>query len=122
MLRLRAYRDDLAIAQRGAFDIFISIAQQLCNSTFQPLSISIMTLKQTCAMGQPKLTLYSLVIQPPDPLFKHYHPVIRPICLPRSPVTKCATCFSAWGIRGLHPLCTFNNALTKALLGSWVAI
>ncbi|MBW0562512.1 hypothetical protein O181_102227 [Austropuccinia psidii MF-1] len=29
-------------------------------------------------MGQPKLTLYSLLIQPPDPFFKHYHPAIRP--------------------------------------------
>ncbi|MBW0492046.1 hypothetical protein O181_031761 [Austropuccinia psidii MF-1] len=29
-------------------------------------------------MGQPKIMLYSLVIKPPDPLFKHYHPAIRP--------------------------------------------
>ncbi|MBW0470429.1 hypothetical protein O181_010144 [Austropuccinia psidii MF-1] len=28
-------------------------------------------------MGQPKLILYSLVIQPPDPLFKLYHPAIK---------------------------------------------
>ncbi|MBW0511154.1 hypothetical protein O181_050869 [Austropuccinia psidii MF-1] len=73
-------------------------------------------------MGRPKLTLYSLVIQLPDPLFKHYHPAIRPVCLPRSPVTKCTTCFSEWGICGLNPPCTINNALTKALQGDWVAI
>ncbi|MBW0513591.1 hypothetical protein O181_053306 [Austropuccinia psidii MF-1] len=66
-------------------------------------------------MGRPKLTLYSLVIQLPDPLFKHYHPAIRPVCSPQSPVTKCTKCFSAWGICGLHPPGTFNNALTKAL-------
>ncbi|MBW0554836.1 hypothetical protein O181_094551 [Austropuccinia psidii MF-1] len=50
MLRWHAYRDDLEIAQRGAFDIAISIAQQLCNSNVQPLSISIMSPKQTCIM------------------------------------------------------------------------
>ncbi|MBW0543775.1 hypothetical protein O181_083490 [Austropuccinia psidii MF-1] len=122
MLRLRACKNDLAIAQHGAFDIVISIAKQLCNSNFQPLRISIMTPKQTCTMGQPKLTLYSLVIQPPNPLFKHYHPAINPVCSLRSPVTKHAMCFSAWRICGLHPPCTFNNALTKALPGDWVAI
>ncbi|MBW0518686.1 hypothetical protein O181_058401 [Austropuccinia psidii MF-1] len=69
-------------------------------------------------MGRRKLTLYSLVIQQPNPLFKHYHLAIRPVCLPWSPVTKCTMCFSAWGICGLHPLCKFNNALTKALPGN----
>ncbi|MBW0552057.1 hypothetical protein O181_091772 [Austropuccinia psidii MF-1] len=73
-------------------------------------------------MGRPKVTLYSLVIQPPIPLFKQYHPAIRPVCSPPSPVTKCTTCFSAWGICGLHPPCTFNNALTKSLPGNRVAI
>ncbi|MBW0475089.1 hypothetical protein O181_014804 [Austropuccinia psidii MF-1] len=77
MLRLRAYKDELAIAQQGAFDIVISIAQQLCNSNVQALSILIMTPKQTGAMGLPKLTLYSLFIQLPNPLFKHYHLAIR---------------------------------------------
>ncbi|MBW0513256.1 hypothetical protein O181_052971 [Austropuccinia psidii MF-1] len=65
MLRMCAYRDDLAIAQWGAFDIVISIAQQLCNSNIQQVSMSIMTPKQTGAIGQPKLMLYSLFIQPP---------------------------------------------------------
>ncbi|MBW0546587.1 hypothetical protein O181_086302 [Austropuccinia psidii MF-1] len=69
-------------------------------------------------MGRPKLTLYSLVIQLPDPLVKHYEPAIRWVCLLRSPVTKCTTCFSAWVICGFHPPCTFNNALTKALPGN----
>ncbi|MBW0564372.1 hypothetical protein O181_104087 [Austropuccinia psidii MF-1] len=37
-------------------------------------------------MGRPKLMLYSLVIQQPDPLFKHYHPAIRRrISQPRHP-------------------------------------
>ncbi|MBW0566698.1 hypothetical protein O181_106413 [Austropuccinia psidii MF-1] len=51
-------------------------------------------------MGRPKLMLYSLVLQPPDPLFKHYHQAIRP-----------GTC-------ALHPPCTLNEGLTKALLAS----
>ncbi|MBW0562295.1 hypothetical protein O181_102010 [Austropuccinia psidii MF-1] len=58
MLIVHAYRDDLAIADLGACDIVISIAQQLWNSNVQPLSISIMTPKKTCAMGQPKLKLF----------------------------------------------------------------
>ncbi|MBW0475995.1 hypothetical protein O181_015710 [Austropuccinia psidii MF-1] len=35
----------------------ISIAQQLCNSNFQQVSMSIMTPKQTSAIGKPKLML-----------------------------------------------------------------
>ncbi|MBW0487939.1 hypothetical protein O181_027654 [Austropuccinia psidii MF-1] len=53
MLRMCAYRDEIAIAQWGAFDIFISIAQQLCNSNVQQVSMSIMTLKQTGAIVTP---------------------------------------------------------------------
>ncbi|MBW0562493.1 hypothetical protein O181_102208 [Austropuccinia psidii MF-1] len=76
MLRMCAYRDDLAIAQQGAFDIVITIAQQLCNSNVQQVSLSIMTPKQTGAIGQPKLMLYSLFIQPPKSFFKLHHPAV----------------------------------------------
>ncbi|MBW0473407.1 hypothetical protein O181_013122 [Austropuccinia psidii MF-1] len=62
---LCAYRDDLAIAQQGAFNIAISIAQQLCNSNVQRVSMSIMTPKPTGTVGQPKVILYSLFVQPP---------------------------------------------------------
>ncbi|MBW0569945.1 hypothetical protein O181_109660, partial [Austropuccinia psidii MF-1] len=67
-----------------------------------------MTQKQTCAMGQGQLTLYSLVLQPP-PLFKHYYQAIRPVISPRSLVTKCTTCISAWGTCALHPPCTLKG-------------
>ncbi|MBW0508490.1 hypothetical protein O181_048205 [Austropuccinia psidii MF-1] len=50
MLRICAYRDDLAIAHWGAFDIAISIAQKLCNSNVQKVRMSIMTPKQTGAI------------------------------------------------------------------------
>ncbi|MBW0494548.1 hypothetical protein O181_034263 [Austropuccinia psidii MF-1] len=50
MLRFCSHKNDLAIAQWGAFDIVTSIAQQLYNSTVQPLSMSIMTSMQTCAI------------------------------------------------------------------------
>ncbi|MBW0540315.1 hypothetical protein O181_080030 [Austropuccinia psidii MF-1] len=112
-----AYSNDLEIAQWGAFDIVISTAQQLCNSNVQQVSMSIMTLKPTGTISKPKLMLYSLFIQPPEPLFKLHHLAIMLVCLPWSPVRKWTTCFSAWGIWGLHPPCTFNEALKKALLG-----
>ncbi|MBW0566211.1 hypothetical protein O181_105926 [Austropuccinia psidii MF-1] len=47
MLRLCSYKNDLAIAQHGAFDIAILRAQELSNSNVQPQRISIMTPKQT---------------------------------------------------------------------------
>ncbi|MBW0571382.1 hypothetical protein O181_111097 [Austropuccinia psidii MF-1] len=72
-------------------------------------------------MGRGKLTLYSLVLQPP-PLFTYYYQAIRPVISPRSLVTKCTTFFSEWGIWELHPPWTFNEGLTTTLLGDWVAI
>ncbi|MBW0502100.1 hypothetical protein O181_041815 [Austropuccinia psidii MF-1] len=50
MLRLHAYKNDLAISQWGAFNMVISIARQLCNSNVQQVSMSIMTPKPTGAM------------------------------------------------------------------------
>ncbi|MBW0488078.1 hypothetical protein O181_027793 [Austropuccinia psidii MF-1] len=76
ILTMCAYRDDLAIAQRGEFNIVISIAHELCNSNVQGVSMSIMTPQQTGAISQPKLMLYSLFIWPPKPLFKLHHPDI----------------------------------------------
>ncbi|MBW0576675.1 hypothetical protein O181_116390, partial [Austropuccinia psidii MF-1] len=42
---------------------------------------------------------------------------IRPVISPRSLVTKCTTCISAWRTCALHPPFTFNEGLTATLLG-----
>ncbi|MBW0553546.1 hypothetical protein O181_093261 [Austropuccinia psidii MF-1] len=67
-------------------------------------------------MGQGKLMLYSLVLQPPH-LFKHYHQAIWPVILLQSLAIKFTTCISACGTCALHPPCTFNEGLTTTLLG-----
>ncbi|MBW0523339.1 hypothetical protein O181_063054 [Austropuccinia psidii MF-1] len=95
----------------------ISIAQQLCNSNDQQASMSIMTPKQTSAIGQPKIMLYSLFIQPLKPLCRIHHPAIMLVCSPRSPVTKCTMCFS----HGAFEDCTHHAHSTRpSQKPSWV--
>ncbi|MBW0510941.1 hypothetical protein O181_050656 [Austropuccinia psidii MF-1] len=60
--------------------------------------------------------LYSLVIQQPNPLFKHYHPAIRPLCSPRSPVTKRATCCALYARSGVSPASAPQQQTTLVLL------
>ncbi|MBW0557597.1 hypothetical protein O181_097312 [Austropuccinia psidii MF-1] len=68
-------------------------------------------------MGRGKLTLYSLVLQPP-PLFKHYHQAMQPL------ISPCSLTFKNFQLERLYFVLVLNlsNSSCRALSApSWVS-